>query len=199
MSSIESKKHFQKLASNYITNWSHGLPGYLRRRETSSLLFILESIFFDKLLDLGSGPGLFAIAAKKRFNCKARLIDISEEMILEARKMNPDAHVADIQTYADDQSYSLVTSIGVMEFLSDQRAFLDNLACLITKGGHLLLFIPAFQPWKTLYSLFYKIKSVHLKFPKEDEIIKTLSKKGFFLERSLRIFPTGKALLFKKV
>lgn len=95
----------------------------------------------ERAIEIGCGTG-DNIAC-----CRARVrdgIDVSEKMIEEARRRYPGVNfsVADAMAGNLGNSYDLVVALGVIQYVADHRRFLDAVADLLRKGGHLVLSFP---------------------------------------------------------
>src|SRR3989338_8328188 len=70
-------------------------------------------------------------------------IDISEKLILRARRLCPNAiyHIVDVERIRLEQKYDLILIMGVMEYIlsdEDQKRFFDKVSGLLNPNGHVL-------------------------------------------------------------
>jgi ubiquinone/menaquinone biosynthesis C-methylase UbiE len=96
------------------------------------------------VLDVGSGSGAITkgIADQVGPEGKARGIDTSENLIALARENfrkvpNLDFLVADINSYAPEEKYDLITSARVLQWLDNPQQVLDKMYQLLKPGGYL--------------------------------------------------------------
>jgi ubiquinone/menaquinone biosynthesis C-methylase UbiE len=94
------------------------------------------------VLDVGSGTGAITkgIADRVGPEGKARGIDTSENLIALARENfrdvpNLDFLVADINTYAPEEKYDLITSARVLQWLDNPQQVLKKMYLLLKPGG----------------------------------------------------------------
>lgn len=101
----------------------------------------------DRLLDIGCGTGIIALALSP-FVCSIHAIDVSSGMVERARRNLADADNVRIdcgsilQIPADDRSADKVLAYSVLQYLSDAddlRAALREIARVLAPGGRVLL------------------------------------------------------------
>lgn len=103
------------------------------------------------LLEIGTGQGNF----KKYLNEKVKLhvsVDIDEDVIVRAKERDPSGfyEVADISSSnfvlnLDKYEFDSIICINVLEHVPNHESGLINMMNLLKPGGHLLLFVPAYD------------------------------------------------------
>lgn len=104
--------------------------------------------YFDKnakTIDIGGGNGYTtAVAKQKGFNME--LLEPSEAACRNARKRGIDSHAGMLTgEYPDDGEYGQVLLLDVLEHIEDDIGFLRLLNRKISRGGWLLITVPAYQ------------------------------------------------------
>jgi len=136
----------------------------------------------NRLLEVGTGQGNF----KKylQFIDNYVSIDIDEAVIERAKKRNPTENyyqvditkIADIQKIQDFK-FDTVMMVNVLEHIENDYAALKNLYDLISPGGHILIFVPAFM---NLYNDFDRLAGHFLRYTK-----KTFKQRSKELEKNI--------------
>lgn len=125
----------------------------------------------ENILEIGTGQGNF----KKYLKDKVKLhvsVDIDEDVITRARQRDPNGfyEVADISSpdFVDSLSkykFNSVICINVLEHVPEHEAGLINMVNLLQPGGHLLLYVPAYQH---LYNDLDKLAGHLRRYTKKD-------------------------------
>lgn len=101
----------------------------------------------DLVLDAGCGPGVHSIRAA-RYGARVRAVDLSNQMLAEARRRAEKAGLADRIEFSqgdltdlnlESDAFPFVFSWGVVIHIPDAEKALDNLARVTAKGGKLAL------------------------------------------------------------
>lgn len=94
-----------------------------------------------RLLDLGCGTGYHMANYRKR-GFEAVGVDGSEDMIAQARQLNPDIsfYQADVEDLPlDDDSFDVLLSIEVIRYLPKVERYLAEACRVLRPGGHALI------------------------------------------------------------
>lgn len=100
------------------------------------------------LLEVGIGHGGFPDMIP--VECRYSGVDIEPALIQQAKKTNPmlDYYVGDISKPVvglEGKSFDTVLCVNVVEHIPNDTAALNNMLSYLKPGGHMLVFVPAFQ------------------------------------------------------
>lgn len=133
-----TKKYFSELSKDYNGKW-YKKRYTLDTRDKRVAEMIDEK--GKKILEIGCGIGVLADMLQKKGNSVCAC-DISQEMINEAKKLNPniDFSIQDIEslTYKDN-SFDYVVTIGVLEYLDYDDKALKEIFRVLKKGGYAII------------------------------------------------------------
>jgi SAM-dependent methyltransferase len=98
-----------------------------------------------RILDVGCGTGA-NLEMLKRFGT-AQGVDVSAEALAFCRERGlEDVRLGEAERLPfDDRSFDLVTALDVLEHLDDDVAGLREMGRILSPGGRILLFVPAFM------------------------------------------------------
>ena len=111
----------------------------------------------NRLLDVGSGDGYFALYIKDKFS-EVFGAEIVKEAALIARKRNVSASVMDLNLSLSykDNTFDAVTCLDVIEHLLDPGSFIDEIYRVLRPDGQLVLTTPNIRNFRNLYTLVFK-------------------------------------------
>jgi len=161
-------------------NWALFLEGLdegrvARARESLQQMLGAKSLAGIRFLDIGSGSGLFSLAAKS-LGARVRSFDYDPDSVactdqLKKRYFNGDPDWTVEQGSALDQAYletlgkfDVVYSWGVLHHTGNMQQALENAGTLVADQGKLFIAIYNDQGWKT--SLWKKIKGTYNALPR---------------------------------
>lgn len=140
------KRNWTKGASNYSNIIKEELDGPLRKAWTDLILENAPRKSNMKVLDIGTGPGFFAIIMEQAGN-EVTAIDCTEEMINQARKnalqegVEPTFIVGNGQNMKfKDDSFDLIISRNVTWTLLDAKAAYGEWKRLLKPNGKIMIF-----------------------------------------------------------
>ena len=141
----------------------------MQTRKKTAIKYILEQHKGKKLkiLDIGSGPGTI-IDEELVEKCDIFLIDISMEMLRKAKMKRDAVHGLDLQyVQADvtnvplkDHTFDIVTGLGLLEYVADEMAAIDEIKRVLKPDGVAILSYPnaiKFGNMLDPYFLLYRI------------------------------------------
>lgn len=136
---------FDKDAINYDQWYDSKLGSFVDKVETELALSLFKPKSGMKILDLGCGTGNFSIKLAE-MGCKVIGIDISEEMLNQARKkikgkdLDIEFHVMDAHNlnFSDD-TFDGVFSMAAFEFIKKPQKVYDEMYRVLKKNGSLLI------------------------------------------------------------
>lgn len=183
------KKNFSKYASDYDRY------ACLQRRCAQRLITELKNNYYETILDIGCGTGIYTKLLSQKFpEAKIEALDLSDKMIEVARqKMDKDKInfiIADAESLDINQEFDLITSNGAFQWFGNLKKTLLSYKKLLREKGCILFSI--FGP-KTFYELKSSLNQMDSgsnfisssTFRKKSELINFLKKnfpKSYFQE-----------------
>ena len=168
-------------------------PSSLSALRLKYVLSDLKSVE-GKVLEVGCGAGMFAIAIKKALpSLEVYGTDLNKEAIKKALKNSSGVNFK----YGDvmklpykDKIFDAVVSFDVLEHLEDPSAALSEISRVLKKGGLLHIFVPIEGYLLTLPGILRKLGYLpkikyagHIQQYKRDEFKNYLRKAGFKINR----------------
>lgn len=145
----------------YLASWEGDTPdaAYYHERRRLVLSFLGDRTG-GRLLDAGCGPGVMTdVLLARGFEYDG--IDLSEAMVAAARdRFRDDARarfqVADVCDLPfEDDSFEVVLSLGVLEYVSDLDRALDEIARVVRPDGvYVLSMLNRRSPYRTVERIF---------------------------------------------
>lgn len=151
MSPNKAQKFFQSNVADYKKeHYESGHRTFMSVRQ-ACFLSEIDAIGFEKgskCLDAGCGPGLLSMALAQR-GFQAHCVDTSEQMLnltqglfLDKGLSLPELKQGSIESIPyDDNTFDLVASAGVIEYLENDDAALRDFFRVLKPGGMLVLSI----------------------------------------------------------
>jgi len=122
------------------------------------------------VLEVGVGHGNFA-KLLERYGASYVGVDIDPALVENARAANPgnryltaDVTAPEILEATKGLHFDTVLACNVLEHLSDDGAAVRNLLTLLPRGGHLLIYVPAFTG---LYNALDRLAGHHRRYSRE--------------------------------
>ncbi|MEM3277602.1 MAG: methyltransferase domain-containing protein, partial [Thermoplasmata archaeon] len=183
------KEFFGKNADKYVKSLSHEKGGDLYR-----LLALLEPESSDIAADFATGTGFTAIALSRYVN-KVFAIDITVEMLAEAKKLAVNNNITNIEflnenvtcTSFKDNSLDIVVTRRAAHHFSDKQAFVLEVRRILKNGGKLGI-VDMVIPESDNISFFNTLEktrdSSHNEALKYTEWLAMLEKFDFTIDRS---------------
>jgi ubiquinone/menaquinone biosynthesis C-methylase UbiE len=177
------KKYYNAVAADYEKKFSSGFLGRHREGARRKLMQLLEPKKGEKILDAGCGVG-FEAACLKGMGCDVLGVDISEEMLAQARRHGIKTKVADLGKMKLGRQFDKILCVGVLEFCSNHEQILRNLRRHLKPGGRLVLLVPRRNPLGGIYRLYHRKNKINITLFSKAKIEKLLRKAGFSTLRS---------------
>ncbi len=147
----EVREFFDQDAESYLEAYKNGLGvrsvPFQERKQAVEEMFTRENL---RVLDVGSGPGVFTEFLLKR-KCQIWMLDISKEMIKQAILFLGE-HFPQEQIFClvgsieylpfPDHFFDSCLCVGVIEYVENLERALKELARVIRPGGELILTAP---------------------------------------------------------
>jgi peptidoglycan/xylan/chitin deacetylase (PgdA/CDA1 family)/SAM-dependent methyltransferase len=173
---------FDKVAKNYIINRERGVIGTLFEKQKEKLLELLDIKNNERILDAGCGPGTYSLKIKE-LGGKPYGIDLSENMIKEAKNNGLKAEVANLQNYRSKTKFDKILVGSSMEFVSDVESTLRNLKNNLKKNGVLVFDVPHYSFFGVLYYFYYRLKGININVLSKKQLKRLLNGSGFKIEK----------------
>lgn len=138
------------LESAYIFLFGMPIVG-LRIRARNIFSLIPTDRQYRRILDAGSGPGVFAFELGRRFaqasvlgvDTSAEAIMSCEHIVKKVRARNVGFQQADLDQINEKDAFDLILCIDIMEHIEDDQAALRQLYRIAAPGGVVVLHVPA--------------------------------------------------------
>ena len=162
-------------------------------KEDENLRSLMSRIDIDsrRILDAGTGTGKSLEVLPK--NTSAVGVDRSLSMVQRAkRKRGSNFLVADVnQLPFREQSFGLITAVGIMEYQKDSVAFLKELHRAATPDGFVLLTYA--QPTALNYLRFFLLQRIYLL--KSPDLLRAVKSVGFTVDHTAQTMIQRQVLL----
>jgi len=166
----------------------------LRIRARNVFSLIPKGGQYKRILDAGSGPGVFSFELGRRFP-KAKIVgmDLKKESIEacthisdKIRVFNVEFHQASILALEEEDAYDLIICVDILEHIQDDFKALNGLYKVTAPGGTLVLHVPSlyrrYPIWKRSPN-FYVETHVRIGY-NLDEIQDKVKHEGFIIRES---------------
>lgn len=148
----------------------------------------------DRILDFGAGIGTFSLPLKREgFNVSCVETDPRQ---LQRVTENGVPGFSDLMT-VPNETYDYIFTLNVLEHIEDDQVALRDLAIKLKPGGHLLIYVPAFQ---VLFSSMDRAVG-HFRRYRLDGLSEQVNSAGFEIKEARYIDSIGfiASLVFKYI
>lgn len=158
--SLKRNQHFDRVAKTYRAASASFPWFYIRRSEVRAVMHALGQIQNEEILEYGCGSGYYTelLLSKKVRHVTA--IDASSAMIdnipdhERLTKLAVPAHLLDIS-----RQFNTILSCGMLEFVDDIPAVLDNFTKHAQQSASLVLLVPSQSIPGYFYRLYHMVNS----------------------------------------
>jgi SAM-dependent methyltransferase len=185
---VDARRHFDRVATGYRARFSAGPLGWVRRRERAALLSLLDPRPADHILDAGCGSGFDAVPLRER-GCQVVGVDLSPNMVAEARRVGVDAHVADLHELDLGRRFDKILCAGPLEFCADPDRVLERLAAHLSPQGRLVVLFPRPSAAGVAYHLYHRTHGLSVELFTLRAMRRKLADAGLQPGRALRPTP----------
>ena len=155
--------HFHAVSTPYAKEYDQYTPeGYSFRVRRERVLELLPDGNGKKILDLASGPGIM-IEGLRAKGYTVTCVDAAPGMIEIAKRVagNDPAVTCEVgDAYSlrfPDNTFDVVTAMGLIEYLTDENKYLDEMRRILKPGGIFIITYPnVWSPWR-LWNRFLRI------------------------------------------
>lgn len=136
-------RHFQSQSHAYNHLVERGALKYARARERQALFDLadLGDPSLATMIDVGSGGGVYALAAKA-VGLRVTAVDACPGMIDNLKDKVDVAMVGDVECLQLDARYCVVVCSGALDFVVNPEIAFRNLCRLVSPGGRLIVQTP---------------------------------------------------------
>jgi malonyl-CoA O-methyltransferase len=152
------RSYFDQAASAYSQKSDAGAWALFRRWESQAVLELLRPEAGERILDAGSGSGFYS-GLLKGGGCVVTALDFSAPMLDHvAQRLAIPTILGDLQQSALPANFDRVLCAGALEFVSDPRAAVANLASALrpTGPGVMVFLLPRAGALPRFYRAFHR-------------------------------------------
>jgi len=162
---------------------------WLREKERAALLAGMGSVRDQTVLDLGCGSGYFSRLFAKQGASKVVGVDISESMIAQLPDNDVEGVVGNITIIELEYKFNRISCAGVLEFIPDPVAALENAPKHIDPDGRMVLLVPLQNLWGRLYRLYHYSHGVQINLFRPAEIDRIARQTGWRQMQGIYVAP----------
>lgn len=190
--------YFSQRAGAYGAK-SDGWPWlWLRVREEKALFDVLGDIDGQTIADLGSGTGYYSRKALERGAKRVFAVDVTPQMVLQCNITGVQAIQGDVAAVTLPEPVDAVIAAGVLEFVSDPLAVLENAARNCKATGKMAILVPPNRIFPRLYAAFHKSHGVTIRLFSVADLKKHARKAGWCIVDEKNVWPFARAIGFEK-
>jgi SAM-dependent methyltransferase len=183
------RRHFGQAARGYHRASTRWPWAWLRGREAAALLALSGPVEGRRVLDLGSGAGFYTRRLLERGARDAVVVDLLTAMVAEARRKRTLGVVADAASVSLRRRFDLVVVAGLLEFVPDPVAVLENAAALSSPGAVLAALIPVDGRWGRLYRAYHRRHGIAIRLYTPEALAALAAPGGWRIEATRKVWP----------
>ena len=184
---------YSTIEKGYIALFGMPIVG-LRIRARNVFSLIPKCRQYKRILDAGSGPGVFSFELGRRFpkakivgvDLKKNSIEACTHISKKIKVFNVEFHQASILALEEENAYDLIICVDILEHIQDDLRALKGLFKATSPGGTLVLHVPAlyrrYPIWKR--ALNFHVETHVRTGYKLDEIKDKVKQVGFIIRES---------------
>lgn len=177
------KTYFDKVAGTYQMASAKSLWARFRRRESSALLGMIETVEGKSVLELGCGAGYYTRCLLGAGARHIVAVDISDRMLSALPPLRVEPVRADAAQLNLGRHFDLIVSAGMLEFVPDPEAVLLAAAYHADPGTVFLLLFPTRSLLGRIYALFHLSHGITISLFDRDRLARIAQRSGWALER----------------
>ena len=179
-------RYFDSKSAAYDRERGSGILGTLVGRERVAVLDLLDPGPDDEILDAGCGAGAYSEIFREK-GAHVYGVDLSPRMIEVYRAGGNRGEVGDVERMRIGRRFNKILCSGVLEFVSEPRRALSNLAEHMEPGGRLVLIYPRRGPAGIFYKGFHASHRVRVRLFGPGEVEAMFVSCGLLPERNIRV------------
>lgn len=149
-------EHFDRRAASYHDASTRWPWSRVRAVESAAVFEALGDVTDRRVLELGAGAGFYTRALLDRGAASVVAVDLAPGMVAALPDRRVEGVVGDAATVVLDETFDVVLSAGLLEFVDDPAAVLANAARHASPGARMVLLVPAKGLVGTLYRAFHR-------------------------------------------
>ena len=160
MSSV--KQYFDGRAMDYRSQSNSGFWSILRESEKKAIERALNPFSGMACLELGSGSGFYTHLLANSYPSRLVAVDFSYAMLCAMNISGVLKIQSDIQSVSFRISFDRILCAGALEFLPNPNPFFNNIRCLLSQEGLLILLIPSKGLMGKMYKWFHSAHNINI-------------------------------------
>src|ERR1700757_2968413 len=156
--------YFSGRASDYQARSTRFPWAWIRARELTAVRSLLGNFAGLDVLELGAGAGFYTRELTRRGAYQIWAVDISGAMLatLPADRITP--ILGDAATIRLDRRFPVLLSTGMLEFVYNPAAVLENAAHHAEARARFVILVPQANIFGQLYRRFHRSHGIHVQF-----------------------------------
>lgn len=178
-SMMMATRYFDRNAESYESNRQSGLLGWMVAKEQRQIMGMLDVRKGERVLDCGCGPGTYGKLIKGKGG-KYVGIDISRNMVKEARRNGMDARLCAIEDFQFSKKFDKVLISGSLEFCKEPAIAIKQSVMNLKKGGSIVMIAPRKNIFGLAYFACQLLRGVKIKLFSRKDITRMIREAGLW-------------------
>ena len=181
--------YFDGCANGYGMSSQSWPWSWVRSEEFNAVKKMVGEVNGGGLLDLGSGSGYYACRFAKQNIGQVVAVDRSAAMISQIADPRIETHVADAAVIDLGETFEIVLSAGLLEFVENAESVLRNARKHVADKGRMVLLTPRANLPGELYKYFHRRNGLTIHLYDPSELERVASSAGWELLAQKSVFP----------
>lgn len=183
MGDNEIVEYFSSQAAAYSVKSERWPWCWLRKREEKVLFDVLGDIVGQTVADMGSGSGYYSRKAIERGARHVFAVDVTQQMVSQCSIPRVHAIQGDVAVVKLPKQVDTVIAAGVLEFVSDPLAVLENAARNCKANGKMVILVPHDRTLSHAYAAFHKLHGISIRLFCQAELEAISHKSGWSVKQ----------------
>lgn len=150
--------YFESRSRDYLQRCQSGLWRHVKQTEFTAVMGLLEPRPGQSLMDVGCGPGFYAIPLEVDFGVRVLGVDSSPGMLRSLREAGVRTHFSPIEELQLDERFDLILMAGVLEFVANPDLAFEKAKDHLRAGGKLVVLFPRACLVGQIYRGFHELQ-----------------------------------------
>lgn len=181
--------HFSGLAEDYLDIMDRWPLSWIRPRERAAVLELAGDIARAHILELGCGAGYYTRLLLTAGAAHVTAVDISAAMVDALPTGKITGVVGDAAHVEIDETFNLLLSAGMLEFVSDPAAVMTNARRHASEGARMVVLMPERTWGGRCYWLFHRSHGLYIRLFSQIEARTLFEDTGWRVEAIRRVAP----------